>query len=182
MTPPREGREAEATPAAPPSVPRWRLPAGIAFFALALICPLFIPLAAFAPLPASWRAVISGGLAVGIPELLTLAAIALLGKPGFELLKKRFHARLARLAPAARVGRTRYRIGLAMFVVPILAGWTAAYFPGRFPGYARHPIAMNLAGDILFLSSLFVLGGDFWNKVRALFVCDAKAEFPPPRD
>ena len=28
-------------------------------------------------------------------------------------------------------------------------------------------------GDLVFVASLFVLGGDFWDKVRALFVHDA---------
>jgi hypothetical protein len=28
------------------------------------------------------------------------------------------------------------------------------------------------------LSSLFVLGGDFWDKVRALFIYDARAVLP----
>ena len=28
------------------------------------------------------------------------------------------------------------------------------------------------------IASLFVLGGDFWDKLRALFVRDAKAVFP----
>jgi hypothetical protein len=32
-----------------------------------------------------------------------------------------------------------------------------------------------IGGDVLLISSLFVLGGDFWDKVRALFVYDAKA-------
>jgi len=30
----------------------------------------------------------------------------------------------------------------------------------------------------MFLTSLFVLGGDFWDKLRALFVRRARAAFP----
>ena len=33
-------------------------------------------------------------------------------------------------------------------------------------------------GDLLLLTSLFVLGGDFWDKLRALFFHQAKAVFP----
>ena len=46
------------------------------------------------------------------------------------------------------------------------------------PGYELHRFAVNLTGDVLFISSLFVLGGDFWDKVRALFVYGATAKFP----
>ncbi len=34
-----------------------------------------------------------------------------------------------------------------------------------------------VGGDLLLLSSLFVLGGNFWDKVRALFLYDAEAHF-----
>jgi hypothetical protein len=29
---------------------------------------------------------------------------------------------------------------------------------------------LNIGGDVLLLLSLFVLGGDFWEKIRALFI------------
>ena len=40
------------------------------------------------------------------------------------------------------------------------------------PGYFRERVHLC---DLLLLVSLFVLGGDFWNKLRALFIHDAKA-------
>jgi hypothetical protein len=33
---------------------------------------------------------------------------------------------------------------------------------------------VNLGLDLITLTSLFVLGGDFWDKVRALFLHDAR--------
>jgi hypothetical protein len=33
-------------------------------------------------------------------------------------------------------------------------------------------------GDLMFVASFFVLGGDFWDKLRALFIQGAKAQFP----
>ena len=35
-----------------------------------------------------------------------------------------------------------------------------------------------VGGDLLLLSSLFPLGGDFWDKIRSLFVHDAEVHFP----
>jgi hypothetical protein len=46
------------------------------------------------------------------------------------------------------------------------------YAPHLIPGYAEHRIALNLTTDFLFIASLFVLGGDFWEKFRALFSYD----------
>jgi hypothetical protein len=37
---------------------------------------------------------------------------------------------------------------------------------------------VNLALDCATLTSLFVLGGDFWDKLRALFLYEARAVFP----
>jgi hypothetical protein len=35
-----------------------------------------------------------------------------------------------------------------------------------------------VGGDLLLFISLFVLGGDFWNKLQSLFVHDATAVIP----
>ena len=42
---------------------------------------------------------------------------------------------------------------------------------------ANNRLALALAGDALLMSSMFVLGGNFWDKIRSLFVHDATAEF-----
>ena len=49
------------------------------------------------------------------------------------------------------------------------------YAPDLIPGYADNRIAMGLTADFLFIVTLFVLGGDFWEKLRALFLYEAKA-------
>ena len=78
--------------------------------------------------------------------------------------------------PPDRVGRVRYRVGLVMFTLPILVGWLAPYAQSLLPGYETHPLWVSLVGDGLFLASLLVLGGDFWDKLRALFVFQARAD------
>lgn len=54
-----------------------------------------------------------------------------------------------------------------------------AYVPQWLPDHSSPRLYANLAADFLFLASLFVLGGDFWDKLRALFVYDARAQFEP---
>jgi len=159
---------------------RWRLRLGVIVFVIGFLSPLLIPLVTASELPTKWKAVISGCLAVGIPELFSIAAIAIMGKSGFNYFKERFFSFLKKYGPADRVSRTRYRIGLVMFCLPIFFGWLAPYFPHIVPGYETHRFWVNLIGDMMFVSSLFVLGGDFWDKIRALFVYGATAKFPEP--
>ena len=157
---------------------RWRLHLGVIVFVIGFLSPLLIPLVTASELPTKWKAVISGCLAVGIPELFSIAAIAIMGKSGFNYIKDRFFGFLKKYGPADRVSRTRYRIGLVMFLLPIFFGWLAPYFPNTVPGYETHRFLVNLIGDMMFVSSLFVLGGNFWDKIRALFVHDAIVRVP----
>ncbi len=47
---------------------------------------------------------------------------------------------------------------------------------------AEYRVAVGVGGDVPLLMSFFVLGGEFWDTVRALFVPGARVEFPaaPP--
>ncbi|MBW2449707.1 MAG: transporter suffix domain-containing protein [Deltaproteobacteria bacterium] len=157
---------------------RWRLRLGLIVFIIGFLSPLLIPLVTDSELPTKWKAVISTCLAVGIPELFSIVAIAIMGKPGYNYIKVRFFAFLKKHGPADKVSPTRYRIGLVMFVLPILFGWLAPYVPTIIPSYDLQGLLVNMIGDAMFISSFFVLGGDFWDKVRALFSHEAKVQIP----
>ena len=150
----------------------WRFRLGVALIALGWICPLFIPLVTNSTLSTEWKTVLSGVLLVGGPEILSLLAIAILGKDGFNYLKEKVFALLRRAAPSAKVSRTRYRAGLFIWAFLFVYESFVWYAPHLVPGYAEHRIALNLTTDFLFIVSLFVLGGDFWEKFRALFSYD----------
>jgi hypothetical protein len=158
--------------------PGWRFRVGLIFFVLGLVCPVFIPLITATELPTKWKAGISGLLALGIPELLWLAAIAVMGKAGFNHIKGRFFSLFNKVAPPDVVSLTRYRFGLGLFLLPLFFGWLVPYAPHLVPGYGAHRFAMNLACDVILILSLFVLGGDFWDKIRSLFMYKAKAQIP----
>jgi hypothetical protein len=159
-----------------PSRGRLLLGAGVLIFGW--LCPLFVPLVLATSLGSEWKTTLSGLLLLGIPELFTLAAVAILGKPGFAYLKGSLYRWLRRLAPPDAVGLTRYRAGLVMFLLPLLFAWISAYVPNLIPGFADHPTAFAITGDLMFLASLLVLGGNFWDKIRSLFVHGATARFP----
>jgi hypothetical protein len=161
-----------------PVRPGWRFNLGVGLFALGLICPVFVPLVAATDLEAEWKATLSGALLLGLPEVLWLTAAMAMGKPGFEYLKHRVWRLFKRHALPRTVSRTRYRIGLGLFVVPLLLGWLAPYVPGAIPDSQSQRVVLALAFDVLFLVSLLVLGGDFWDKLTALFVHRARAQFP----
>jgi hypothetical protein len=157
------------------TLPRWRLKLGIAIFIIGFLSPLLIPLVRATELPAAWKVFISGALAVGIPEVFAIVAVAIMGKDGFDAMKASIFKLINRYGPPDEVGRTRYRIGLVMFVLPILHGWLAPYVQNFATDFAFQNFIINLIGDMMFIASLFVLGGDFWDKVRALFIHGAKA-------
>lgn len=156
-----------------------RLALGGAVLAVGFLAPLFIPLVMSSELSPEWKATLSGLLLLGIPEVFMLAAVAITGKEGFESLK-RLLMRLFRkhLAPPATVSPLRYRIGLAMFLLPLLFGWLAPYVADAIPGYKAHRIEYSIFGDLLFVASLFVLGGNFWDKLQSLLIREARVELP----
>jgi hypothetical protein len=158
----------------------WRFHLGLTILVIGFLSPLCIPLVTASGLPAQWKAVISGALAVGIPEVFSIVAIAIMGKSGFNYIKQRIFGFLKKHGPPDVVSRTRYRIGLVMFTLPVLFGWLGPYVSHHIPGYGANQFVASAVGDLLVVSSLFVLGGNFWDKVRALFIHGAKAQFPVP--
>jgi hypothetical protein len=162
--------------------PTGRLLAGGAVFVFGFLCPAFIPFVTRSDLPVAWKTVLTALLALGIPELFMIIAAGILGKPGFQYLKAKIKRTtmefLTEHGPPDTVGRTRYKIGLVMFTVPIVLGWAAPYVAHHVPGYESHALFYALPGDALVVASLFVLGGDFWDKLQSLFVHGAKAVFP----
>ncbi len=155
-----------------------RLYVGFTFLMLSFICPLFGILIAQLDLSIGLKASIIGLLSLGIPEILIIAAAATLGKENYEIIKSRCLSYLKRLAPSAKVGRLRYNIGLIMFILPLIPAYVQAYIPKWLPDDSSERLYVNLAADVLFMASLFVLGGDFWDKLRSLFSYEAKAQFP----
>ena len=93
-------------------------------------------------------------------------------------MKNRIFGFLKKHGPADRVSLARYRIGLVMFGLPLLFGWISPYLQNMIPRFEENRLLLAAAGDLLFIGSLIVLGGDFWDKVRSLFVHDAIAVLP----
>ena len=157
------------------SISKGRLYAGGVIFIAGFLSPLLVPLITMLPLSDGWKAAISGLLLVGVPELAMLIAAAVMGKDGFNYLKQLIFGFLGKhFAPPETVSLVRYRIGLILFSIPLLFGWVVPYLAGHYPVFDEYRMIFAIIGDLLLVSSLFVLGGEFWDKLRALFIHRAK--------
>jgi hypothetical protein len=161
---------------APPTARLWT---GVGVFALGWILTLsLVPLVTNSDYPTSVKATLTTLLVVVCPKIFLIGAIAILGKPGFAYLKGVIMAFFRKVGPPAEVGKWRYRAGLLMFFLPFLFTLILTYFGHVLPGGKEATPLYLKGGDAMQILSLFVLGGDFWDKLRALFVRDAKAVFP----
>jgi len=155
----------------------WRLKSGVALFILSIAIPLIgIPVVTALGVSVTITATLSGALLVGA-EVMGIVAIAVMGKDGYAYIKTRVFGFLKQYGPPREVSRFRYTLGLVMFTVPILFGWVSIYAAQLIPGFTENPLPFALGGDILLLASLFMLGGDFWDKIRALFIYDSGVHF-----
>ena len=74
----------------------------------------------------------------------------------------------------APVGVTRYRIGLVLVMIAVLVSWLEPLVSPHLPQMAARRVLIGALADGMVLVGLFVLGGEFWDKVRALFVHDSR--------
>ena len=155
----------------------WRFRLGIICFIAAFGIHLITLIAVIAGAgPGTVAAIAAMNFALN--KILLLATVVVLGKPGFNQLKQMVLGAIGQYGPPREVGPTRYTIGLVLFVIPILIGWLGPYLGDMVPLLRRYSVSAAIAGDIILLLSLFVLGGNFWDKLRALFIRDAKVVFP----
>ncbi|SAL64504.1 transporter suffix domain-containing protein [Caballeronia humi] len=147
----------------------WRFNLGICIFVLAFALWLLIPLAASLGTPAARIAALTGTIFVA-NKVLLLTCIAVMGKSGFQRLKGIVFGYAKGLAPSATVGPIRHAIGLVMFCLPLISAMLEPYIDKFWPGFRPNIWQLQALGDAMFIASFFVLGGDFWSKVRALFV------------
>jgi len=164
----------ETVAGAPAQPAGWRFKVGIALFATMILVWLLIPIEAALGMSAATIAATTAGIAIG-NKVLLLLAIAVMGKPGFQELKAKL---FRKLTPPAEVSPMRYRIGLVMFCFPFLQSLLETWSSHIAPQLVANRIWVDITMDCVLIASLFVLGGNFWDKLRALFVVDARAVFP----
>ena len=154
-----------------------RLALGAALMAIGLALPLCIYPVTHSTWPVSVKTILSGFMVFGF-EIMTIPAVAIMGKENYDRIINWVKRQAKGLKPAAEVGPLRHYFGLALFLLPIVPTYVMAYAPTWLADTSPARLWVNLAADLTFLLSLFVLGGNFWDKLRALFVREARAVFP----
>ena len=155
----------------------WRIRIGFALFIASISWPLLLPIMPVLGFSGSSIATFSGVMLVAA-EVMIIAGAAVAGKEGFAFIKQKIFGFLRSYGPPQDVGHTRYVIGLLIFLAPVTLGWLWPYFGAYLPGLQEHPLVYAIAGDVLLLTSLFVLGGAFWDKLRSLFIHSAYVVIP----
>jgi hypothetical protein len=148
-----------------PSGPRYY--AGWFFFVMSVTLPLgafFVPMLG---LDKATSALVTGALLVGAPEIGIVLAVAFWGKETFNYFMGRIKDWFKQFAPPPTVSPRRYYTGLVLLAGSFLPTWILAYAPQLLSDAARIPVLVS--ADLIFVASFFVLGGEFWGKVRALF-------------
>lgn len=153
---------------------RGKLRLGAVILVVGFLSPLLIPLVVASNWSAPTKSLISGLLAFGIPEVFMIVAIAVMGKKGYELIKGKTIKYLKSFAPPDTVSPLRYRLGLVLFSIPVLIGILQPYLEHFSTVFQNLPLWVTIALDAVFISSLFVLGGDFWDKLSGLFKYDVR--------
>ncbi len=157
-----------------PEFSRTKLLIGAFILMIGFLGPLLIPFVVKSNLQATTKSVLSGLLAFGIPELFMLIAVAIMGKPGYIHIKGIFLKYLRKLAPSGAVSRSQYRLGLFLFSAPLLFGFLSPYLGSYFDFFQEVPLWFHSLWDMIFIIGIFILGGDFWDKLSGLFNYDVK--------
>lgn len=116
-------------------------------------------------------------------EISFLLSVALLGKPFVQLLKSKIKGAVFRkkgVAPLKSVGRFRHRVGITMLIVASIVPYfftEIALILGFVEKYGHSTlVGLLVMGDVLFITSFFVLGGEFWARFSQLFQWPGKTE------
>lgn len=164
----------------------WRTSLGLTLFVVSLGWPVLIPLLPLFGASSKVTAAFSGVMII-VADLLLIAGAAVAGKDGFAFIKAKVFGIFRPYLPPQQVSRRRYTIGLVLFSISLVFGWASPYFGHHLPGFERGQLIYAVAGDVILLISLFMLGGGFWDKLRALFRYDAtvyvssNTEMEPPK-
>ena len=120
-------------------------------------------------------------------ELVSLASIVFLGKEGFKAIKSKAFV-FVKTSYTGPVGPIRHYIGIALFCTNVVTSYIVALYLwdafGASTTKGPPPVVWGLdfaqqeslvswlflIGEISFLISIYVLGADWWDRFRRIFV------------
>ncbi|HDL64157.1 MAG TPA: hypothetical protein ENH12_02065 [Proteobacteria bacterium] len=118
-------------------------------------------------------------------EISFAISVVLLGKPFIKMLKAKFKEKFLRHkspGPEKPISKTRHYIGIILLIlsfIPCFVVEISLFF--GYPKTDEGHVVMYLsviAGYTIFIVSLFILGGDFWDRLKRLFQYQGKSPVP----
>jgi hypothetical protein len=155
----------------------WRIKTGFAIFVASVVWPVLLPILPLFGVSSTSVAALTGFMIVAA-EVMMITAAAIAGKEGFNYIKQRVFGFIKSYGPPREVSAARYKSGLILFTLPFLYAFLTPYLINFFPDLEVQNTVYAVAGDIILLVSLFLLGGEFWDKLRSLFLHKAVAVIP----
>ena len=152
----------------------WKFYAGLACFGLAWVVPFGAFLVPSLGLSSGANAMLSGALLLGLPEVLILASVALLGKETFQYLKGKILAVFKCPQGWVTASRGRYYFALVVMVGTTIIQWLGIYYSQILATDANRLFQVRLTLDIVFLASVVLAGSQFWEKFARLFVYESE--------
>ena len=148
----------------------WKYYVGLTCLILSVGLPLFGFTVPFLGLHPAFTAILIGFLTIGGPEVMILLAVLFLGKETLSYYKQKIYKCLFKRRKYKPVSRFRYYFGLIIFFASPTPLYLNAYGEHLLPAdeHLRHFILMG--ADLAFVLSFFILGGNFWEKFKSLFI------------
>lgn len=152
----------------------WKYYLGIALFVYSFL-PYFVAVALFFLHMPITKLLAFLGVFIVSAEVSFIVSAALLGKTVIEYIKARLKGvfKSPMQAQSVRVGKARHYLGIVLLIlsfspyffveISLLLG-----YPKTDGGHTALFWVM-LSGDAIFIISLFVLGSDFWERLKKLF-------------
>lgn len=148
---------------------------------LLMITGFILPMGSLVVMQTSWPVSLKGllgGICFFGFEIMMIPAVAIMGKDNYNIIMTHALGWLKNFKPAGNVGKVRHSVGIILFLLPLVPTYIMGYIPAWLPDNSPIRLYVSIASDIIFLTALFVLGGDFWDKLRSLFILEARAWFP----
>jgi len=165
----------------------WRRIVGIALFGLCLALPLIaLIVVPILGLPKEMNTVLFGLSVVGGPDVLLIAAVAVLGRDGVTALMSKFGAFGKRVFRWDSVTKTRYTVGLVVLVIAMVAPLIPLVFWESSvqtidggPGWGFY---VGVASVFVFITAVLSMGAPLWARIEAIVTWDAEISFPADGD
>jgi len=163
----------------PPENPGLRFYLGLVVFITSFsMLPIGLVLKGFM-LTHFWKGFVLAAFWISAP-IMKITSVAILGKSSYNWINYKMHYIYHHVAKPHQITQLRYNIGLVLFILPFLPNYMISFMPHLFAIDINTRYLIIIISDVTFIASLFVLGGDFWDKLRALFMYKAKARFEEP--